>query len=120
MDFIYIFFVYNAKGRRKTQKEKQNAKKGLLSRKESPSGVDPNEIQEVIQRGGMVEQLSIRRSSKLGHEIRTLITFPKSVVNIDIILLHQIFHILNQNHVDMKTQIKTLKDFTYIEVRQCI
>jgi len=77
---------------------------------ESSSFLHPKEIQEVILRGGMVEQLSIRRGSKLGHEICTLITFPKSVVNSDIILLHQIFHILNQNRIDMKIQNRTLKE----------
>jgi len=58
----------------------------------------------------MVEQCIIRRSSKLDHEIRTLVTFPKSVANNAIILLQQIFHILDQYRINMKTQNRTLKD----------
>jgi len=85
------------KGRKKSKrKNRKQTQKGIIPRKENHIRVHSKEIQKVIRRGGMVEQLSIRRGSKLGHEILTLITFPESVVNSDIILLHQIFHILNQ------------------------
>jgi len=55
----------------------------------------------------MEQQLIIRIGFYFGHEICAIITLSKSMKNNDIVLLNQIFHILNQDNIDMELRCLT-------------
>jgi len=84
----------------KKYKGKKNTIK-LLSKPVSSNCVHPKKIQDIFGRGGMVKQLGIRRCSKFGHEIRTMVILFKCMANSYITMLNQILHILDQDCINM-------------------
>jgi hypothetical protein len=73
--------VYKAK-----TKTRKRTKRELLSQKENSCRITLEEILEVHRRRLMPKKLNIRRGTKLGKKIRTLISFPKGVINHNISL----------------------------------
>ena len=111
-NFDEFSFGYNAKRKRKKKKTTQ---KTLLSRVESVSCIHLKEIQEILWERGMEQQLIIRIGFYFGHEICAIITLSKSMKNNDIVLLNQIFHILNQDNIDMELRCLTFQEVDTVQ-----
>jgi len=69
------------------QNKKNRTKRELLSQIENSSRVTLEKNLEVHRRRLVPKKLNIRRSTKLGKKIRTLISIPKGVINQNISLL---------------------------------